>query len=104
MVALVVGGRHPGHYFLDSDDFNDVVTRWDPSKENTFVLLSRYVSHAQSNQLNKYEKIVSQVRCVPDEDQSTRDNGEKSRGNCQVCGVPRYLGRPRYLGVLSKLT
>ena len=27
MVALVVGGRHPGHYFLDSDDFNDVVTR-----------------------------------------------------------------------------
>ena len=28
MVALVVGGRHPGHYFLDSDDFNDVVTRW----------------------------------------------------------------------------
>ena len=29
MVALVVGGRHPGHYFLDSDDFNDVVTRWD---------------------------------------------------------------------------
>ena len=33
MVALVVGGRHPGHYFLDSDDFNDVVTRlfsWSP--------------------------------------------------------------------------
>ena len=29
MVALVVGGRHPGHYFLDSDDFNDVVTRLD---------------------------------------------------------------------------
>ena len=27
MVALVVGGRHPGHYFLDSDDFNDVITR-----------------------------------------------------------------------------
>ena len=26
-VALVVGGRHPGHYFIDSDDFNDVVTR-----------------------------------------------------------------------------
>ena len=22
---------------------------------------------------------------MPDEDQSTRDNGEKSRGNCQVC-------------------
>ena len=27
-VALIVGGRHPGHYFLDSDDFNDVVRRW----------------------------------------------------------------------------
>jgi hypothetical protein len=26
-VALVVGGRHPGHYYLDSDDFNDVVRR-----------------------------------------------------------------------------
>ena len=28
LVALVVGGRHPGHYFLDSGDFTDVVTRW----------------------------------------------------------------------------
>jgi len=28
-VALVMGGRHPGHYFMDSDDFNDVVTRND---------------------------------------------------------------------------
>ena len=28
MVSLVVGGRHPGHYFLDSEDFNDVVTRY----------------------------------------------------------------------------
>ena len=26
-VALVMGGRHPGHYFMDSDDFNDIVTR-----------------------------------------------------------------------------
>ena len=26
-VALVMGGRHPGHYFMDSDDYNDVVTR-----------------------------------------------------------------------------
>ena len=26
-VSLVVGGRHPGHYFIDTDDFNDVVTR-----------------------------------------------------------------------------
>ena len=22
-----MGGRHPGHYFMDSDDFNDIVTR-----------------------------------------------------------------------------
>ena len=22
-----MGGRHPGHYFMDSDDFNDVVSR-----------------------------------------------------------------------------
>ena len=26
-VALVMGGRHPGHYFMDKDDFNDIVTR-----------------------------------------------------------------------------
>jgi hypothetical protein len=26
-VSLVVGGRHPGHYFIDSDNFNDIVTR-----------------------------------------------------------------------------
>ena len=26
-VALVMGGRHPGHYFMDSDDFNDIVSR-----------------------------------------------------------------------------
>ena len=30
-VALVVGGRHPGHYFIDSDDFNDIVTRFNIS-------------------------------------------------------------------------
>ena len=22
-----MGGRHPGHYFMDKDDFNDIVTR-----------------------------------------------------------------------------
>ena len=22
-----MGGRHPGHYFMDSDDFNDIVSR-----------------------------------------------------------------------------
>ena len=26
-VALIMGGRHPGHYFMDKDDFNDIVTR-----------------------------------------------------------------------------
>ena len=26
-VALVMGGRHPGHYFMSSDESNDVVTR-----------------------------------------------------------------------------
>ena len=26
-MALVMGGRHPGHYFMDKDDFNDIVTR-----------------------------------------------------------------------------
>ena len=26
-MALVMGGRHPGHYFMDSDDFNDIVSR-----------------------------------------------------------------------------
>ena len=23
-----MGGRHPGHYFMDSDDFNEVVTKY----------------------------------------------------------------------------
>ena len=26
-VSLIMGGRHPGHYFMDKDDFNDIVTR-----------------------------------------------------------------------------
>ena len=30
-VALIMGGRHPGHYFMDKDDFNDIVTRTEVS-------------------------------------------------------------------------
>ena len=38
-VALIMGGRHPGHYFMDKDDFNDIVTRTEVS-----CVISRAVS------------------------------------------------------------
>jgi hypothetical protein len=27
-VSLILGGRHPGHYFLAKEEHNDVVMRW----------------------------------------------------------------------------
>ena len=43
-VALIMGGRHPGHYFMDKDDFNDIVTRTEVS-----YVISRAVSeHSRS--------------------------------------------------------
>ena len=72
MVALVVGGRHPGHYFLDSDDFNDVVTRFFFSLS---LLLAIYSSSSH---------LIWQDERLSGENQPSRGCCQTSRGNCQV--------------------
>ena len=55
-----MGGRHPGHYFMDSDDFNDVVSR---NKVCPVAVKEDNVEVSRAGGVSSYHQVSGVVLC-----------------------------------------